>query len=158
MALPEMETRLIFGLQGVCLIRKRLNLEKEAEAQGQILAPQPSFPLWAALAAQNLPRSQEDVPEANLWDVSHWEIPWCQTQPSPGYWWLLGVGTRQGHQGTSQEHLASNAVLRRWILPRSCPDSAQCNQVTCRSSWPSGRSQCLGGDTTMYCLLAGGSV
>lgn len=104
MALPEMETQLIFGLQGVCLIRKWLNLEKEAEAQGQILAPQPSFPLRAALAAQNLPRSQEvDVPEANLWGVSHWEILWCQAHPR------VQMAAEGGHQARTPGNLSGTS-------------------------------------------------
>lgn len=41
------------------LTRKWLNLGKEAEIQGQILTPLPSFPLLAVLAAQNLLRNQE---------------------------------------------------------------------------------------------------
>lgn len=54
------------------LIRKRLNLEKEAETQGQILSPLPSFPLLAVLAAQTLQRSQEaGVSETGPRDVSH---------------------------------------------------------------------------------------
>lgn len=54
------------------LIRKWLNLEKEAETRGQILSPLPSFPLLAVLAAQRLQRSQEaDVSETDPWGVSH---------------------------------------------------------------------------------------
>lgn len=54
------------------LIRKQLNLEKEAEIQGQILSPLPSFPLLLALAAQTLQRSQEaDVSETSPQGVSH---------------------------------------------------------------------------------------
>lgn len=49
------------------LIRKWLNLEKEAETQGQILPPLPSFPFLAALATPTLQRSQEiDVSSLSL--------------------------------------------------------------------------------------------
>lgn len=59
MVLPEMETANIWTAGCVSLTRKWLNLEKEAEIQGQILTPLPSFPLLAVLAAQNLLRNQE---------------------------------------------------------------------------------------------------
>lgn len=58
-ALPEMKTANIWTAGCVSLTRKWLNLEKEAETQGQILAPLPSFLLLAVLAAQNLLRNQE---------------------------------------------------------------------------------------------------
>lgn len=51
----------------VSLIRKWLNLEKEAETQGQILSPLPSFPLLASLASPTLQRSKEiDVSKSRL--------------------------------------------------------------------------------------------
>ena len=59
--------------------RKWLNLEKEAETQGQILSPLPSFPLLAALAAQTLQRSQEaDVSKTGPRDVSHQGFLQCE--------------------------------------------------------------------------------
>lgn len=49
------------------LIRKWLNLEKEAETQGQILSLLLSFPLLFALAAWTLQKSEEaHVPETRM--------------------------------------------------------------------------------------------
>lgn len=88
-ALPEMETANIWTAGCVSLTRKWLNLEKEAETQGQILAPLPSFLLLAVLAAQNLLRNQEvSVFEVGVWDVSPCEMLRCK--PNPGHWQLPG--------------------------------------------------------------------
>lgn len=58
------------------LIRKWLNLEKEAETQGQILSLLLSFPLLSVLAAQTLQRSEEaHVSETSVQDVSHQGFP-----------------------------------------------------------------------------------
>jgi len=62
-------------------IRKWLNLEREAETQGQILSPLPSFPL---LDAQTPQRSQEpDGSEISLQYASQQGFLQCEHPPQP---------------------------------------------------------------------------